>query len=347
MMGLAGSWKPATIPDHGRKLNRCRGMPPAIRHPEPPSNGRGPPQRPTGLARRADPVSIDPGSTERTFALGRVRTMHGPHSGMRRNARADRVQIRLLRARIRRENGHETAFWHGIRHINERLPEKPQVARIGRADAPRFRPDSVPERGFVAISDAFLCRTKIDIGQAGPPSGAYINLGPTAASVSPGQKRTVSLFPFENGETALAFDQALCSDVGRSAQAEGLCGPKKPEKPPLFVHDRLHHVRGEREGGAPRPRRSFGPRLAACAALDALRAGARLAAALPGGNRAAPPIRGDAGAREAPVPKGPRSAVLQGGFPSKPAEAAGSFRRAGSDGGNSPPDRDWRKPALT
>ena len=55
------------------------------------------------------------------------------------------------------------------------LPEKPQVARISRADAPRFRPDSVPERGFVAISDAFLCRTKIDIGQAGPPSGAYIN----------------------------------------------------------------------------------------------------------------------------------------------------------------------------
>ena len=226
MMGLAGSWKPATIPDHGRKLNRCRGMPPAIRHPEPPSNGRGPPQRPTGLARRADPVSIDPGSTERTFALGRVRTMHGPHSGMRRNARADRVRIRLLRARIRRENGHETAFWHGIRHINERLPEKPQVARIGRADTPRFQPDSVPERGFVAISDAFLCRTKIDIGQSGPPSGAYINLGPTAASVSPGQKRTVSLFPFENGETALAFDQALSSDVGRSAQAEGLCGPK-------------------------------------------------------------------------------------------------------------------------
>src|SRR5699024_4832778 len=42
------------------------------------------------------------------------------------------------RARIRRENGHETAFWHGIRHANERLPEKPQVARIGRADAPRF-----------------------------------------------------------------------------------------------------------------------------------------------------------------------------------------------------------------
>ena len=36
-------------------------------------------------------------------------------------------------------------------------------------------PQSVPERGFVAISDAFLCRTKIDIGQAGPPSGAYIN----------------------------------------------------------------------------------------------------------------------------------------------------------------------------
>ena len=109
-------------------------MPPAIGHPEPPSNGRGPPQRPTGLARRADPVSVDPGSTERTFALGHVRTMHGPHSGMRRNARADRVRIRLLRARIRRENGHETAFWHGIRHINERLPEKPQVARIGRAD---------------------------------------------------------------------------------------------------------------------------------------------------------------------------------------------------------------------
>ena len=79
------------------------------------------------------------------------------------------------RARIRRENGHETAFWHGIRHANERLPEKPQVARIGRADAPRFRPDSVPERGFMAISDAFLCRTKIDIGRAGPPSGTYIN----------------------------------------------------------------------------------------------------------------------------------------------------------------------------
>ena len=77
--------------------------------PNPRPTDGGPPQRPTGLARRADPVSVDPGSTRGTFALGHVRTMHGPHSGMRRNARADRVRIRLLRARIRRENGHETA----------------------------------------------------------------------------------------------------------------------------------------------------------------------------------------------------------------------------------------------
>src|SRR5699024_11002448 len=38
-------------------------------------------------------------------------------------------------------------------------------------------------------------------------------------SASSGQKRTVSLFTFEDRETAPAFDQELCSNVGRSAQA--------------------------------------------------------------------------------------------------------------------------------
>ena len=54
------------------------------------------------------------------------------------------------RARIRRENGHGTAFWHGIRHAKGCLPGKPQVAQIGQAGAARFRADSVPELGLLA-----------------------------------------------------------------------------------------------------------------------------------------------------------------------------------------------------
>ena len=54
------------------------------------------------------------------------------------------------RARIRSENGHQTEFWHGIRHAKGCLPGKPQVAQIGQAGAARFRADSVPERGLVA-----------------------------------------------------------------------------------------------------------------------------------------------------------------------------------------------------
>ena len=51
-------------------------------------------------------------------------------------------------------SGHQTEFWHGIRHAKGCLPGKPQVAQIGQAGAARFRADSAPERGLVAISGA-------------------------------------------------------------------------------------------------------------------------------------------------------------------------------------------------
>ena len=54
-------------------------------------------------------------------------------------------------------SGHQTAFWHGIRHAKGCLLGKPQVAQIGQAGAARFRADSVPERGSVSISGAKSC----------------------------------------------------------------------------------------------------------------------------------------------------------------------------------------------
>lgn len=59
-----------------------------------PTRRQGLPKCRRGFARRVDPTSIDPGSTERTFALGCIRAMRGPNSGMRRGARADRVRAR-------------------------------------------------------------------------------------------------------------------------------------------------------------------------------------------------------------------------------------------------------------
>lgn len=85
-------------------------------------------------------------------------------------------------------------------------------------------------------------------GQVNP---VCVDSGLAERSVSSGQKRAVSLFPFEDRETALAFDQASRSNIGRNAQAEGLFEPRNPEKLPLFVHDLSGHVR--REGGAGRP----------------------------------------------------------------------------------------------
>ena len=72
-------------------------------------------------------------------------------------------------------------------------------------------------------------------------------------SASSGQKRTASLFTFEDRETSPAFDQALCSDVGRSAQAESSFKPKNRRNRSFLSMTVCIMFAGIGRAGVPRP----------------------------------------------------------------------------------------------
>ena len=72
-------------------------------------------------------------------------------------------------------------------------------------------------------------------------------------SASSGQKRTVSLFTFEDRETAPAFDQELCSNVGRSAQAKGPFKPKNRRNRRFLSMTVCIMFAGIGRAGVPRP----------------------------------------------------------------------------------------------